>query len=102
MIFEKIPEPSVCEEFICQHEKISALSPDSVNTIRIVSLWEPDGVKIISATLRTGGRAGVSVDNLKKDGVGAQIDIATGIVSTNGFDYNDRQNRWRKPWKYGI
>lgn len=89
MLFDKIPEPSVCEEFICQHERMSALSPDSVNTIRIVSIWEPDGVKIISATLRTGGRAGATVDNLKKDGIGAQIDIDTGIVRTNGFDYND-------------
>lgn len=89
MLFDRIPEDSVCEEFICQHEKMSALSPDSVNTIRIVSLWEQDGVKIVSATLRTGGKTGVSVDNLKKDGIGAQIDIDTGIVCTNGFDYND-------------
>lgn len=89
LLFSMLPEASVCEEFICQHEKMSEMSPDSVNTIRFVSLWEPDGVKIISATLRTGGRAGSLVDNLKKDGVGAQIDVETGIVSTNGFDYND-------------
>ena len=91
MVFDNLTEKCVCEEFICQHEKMSELSPDSVNTIRFVSLWEPEGVQIVSATLRTGGQSGSLVDNLKKDGIGAQIDIETGIICTNGFDYNEHQ-----------
>lgn len=65
------------------------MNPDSVNTIRFVSLRNQDGVEIISATLRTGGQPGVIIDNLKKDGVGAQIEVATGIINTHGFDYKD-------------
>ena len=91
ILFEKLPEICVCEEFSCQHEKMSALSPGSVNTIRILSLWEEDGATIISATLRTGGQTDSLVDNLKKGGVGAQVDKETGIVYTNGFDYNEHQ-----------
>lgn len=89
-IFSALPKKTVCEEFICQHEKMSQMNPDSVNTIRFVSLRNKDGVEIISATLRTGGQPGVIIDNLKKDGVGAQIEVATGIINTHGFDYNDK------------
>jgi len=87
--FAELQEDTVCEELICQHEELSRMNPDSVNTIRFVSLRQENDVEIISATLRTGGQAGVIIDNLKKDGVGAQIDVATGIINTHGFDYHD-------------
>ncbi len=87
--FSTLPADTVCEEFIWQHDRMNEINPYSVNTIRIVSLAEEDGVEIICATLRTGGKVGAVVDNLRKDGIGAQVDVATGIISTCGFDYND-------------
>lgn len=86
--FSKISDDFVCEEFICQHEKMTEMSPFSVNTIRILTLLEEGEVEIISACLKTGNRIGCIADNLRKGGVGAQIDVKTGIVSTCGFDYD--------------
>ena len=77
----------VCEEYIQQHEKINEINPFSVNSIRIVSFLEQGEVKIVSATLKTGSRPGVIVDNMCSEGIGAQIDIPTGIINTHGFDY---------------
>ena len=88
--FAALPDRTICEEYIWQHKQMNVMNPFSVNTIRIVSLLKQDEVHIISATLRTGGKPGVCVDNLKNNGVGAQVDIATGIVCTAGFDYNDK------------
>lgn len=88
--FSKLSESTVCEEFICQHEKLSEMSPFSVNTIRLVTLLENDNVEIISATLKTGGRIGVITDNLQQNGVAAHIDVNTGTIFTHGFDlYNN-------------
>jgi len=86
--FRSFTEDMACEELIIQHDKLQELSPSAVNTIRVVSFLDEDGVSIISATLRTGNQDDKPVDNLKKDGIGAQVDIETGIVSTCGFDYN--------------
>ena len=88
-VFSSLNVETACEEFICQHEKMSALNPDSVNTIRILSLLTDDQVSVISATLRTGAVSGVNVDNLRQNGIGAQVDIATGTVSTHGYDFKD-------------
>jgi hypothetical protein len=63
-----------------------ALNPGSVNTIRILSLLEQDTVKIIAATLRT-GNSNCVVDNLKHGGIGANVNIETGIVDSLGKNY---------------
>lgn len=79
----------ICEEFIQQHDGMNALNPYSVNSLRIVTFLTDGEVKIIAAILRTGSKSGVFVDNMCSDGIGAQIEISTGIVSTHGFDYHD-------------
>lgn len=87
--FSGLTEPTICEEVIRQHSELDRINQDSVNTIRVVSLRHNGEVEIISATLKSGGQPGVIIDNLKKKGVGAQIDVATGIVNSHGFDYDD-------------
>lgn len=79
--------PSVCEEYIHQHLTMQTLCPYTVNTIRIVSVLKDGEVEIVSATMRSGAKANCVVDNMLSGGVGAQVDIATGIVSTFGIDY---------------
>ncbi len=80
--------PMVCEEFICQHERLKELNPFSVNTIRIVSILNDGEVEIVATILRTGSTSSGVVDNLLGGGIGAQVDVSTGIVSTFGLDYN--------------
>lgn len=88
--FSCLPDNTICEQYILQHETMNGINPFSVNTIRIVTLLDGETVNIISATLRTGSNADTPVDNLRQNGIGAQVDIATGIVSTCGFDYNKK------------
>lgn len=78
---------TVCEEFICQHSVLNTLNPYSVNTIRITSLLVDGEVEILSATLRCGAGADSITDNLSKGGIGAQIDIETGIICAYGKDF---------------
>ena len=86
--YAEFTEDMVCEEYIQQHERMNALNPYSVNSLRIVSFLTDGEVKIIAATLRTGSKSGVVVDNMCSDGIGAQIETSTGIISTHGFDYH--------------
>ncbi len=76
----------ICEEYIKQHPDMVALYPNSVNTIRVLALLKEGKVNIIAAALRTGTGNEV-VDNLKHGGIGANVNIETGVVDTIGKDY---------------
>lgn len=80
--------PFVCEEFIRQHPALSQLNPASVNTLRVVSLLQDGEVEIVAAILKTGMGDDNITDNLSLGGIGAQIDVATGIVCTFGKDFH--------------
>ena len=84
-------EPMVCEEFICQHHALMELNPFSVNTIRVVTILNEGNVEIVSAALKTGGSATKIVDNMHNGGIGMQIDIKTGITTTFGKDYKNKE-----------
>ena len=76
----------VLEEVITQHPVMASLNPNSVNTIRIVTLRGADnGTNIMAAVLRI-GRASEVVDNFHHDGICAAIDLGTGIVTTPGIN----------------
>jgi hypothetical protein len=79
--------PFVCEEFIYQHDVMNKLNPYSVNTVRVMSVLVNGQVEITSATLRAGVQTASIVDNLKSGGLGAAVDVTTGIVTTFGKDY---------------
>jgi len=79
--------PMICEEFIRQHSVLNSLNPSSVNCIRLFSLLQNGEVEIISATLKAGLNSDSITDNLTRGGIGAQVDVATGIVSTFGKDF---------------
>lgn len=80
--------PFICEEFIHQHPTLSQLNPGSVNTLRVVSLLQDDEVEIVAAILKTGLGDDNITDNLSLGGIGAQVDVATGIVCTFGKDFH--------------
>ena len=70
-------------EFIEQHPALAAIYPKTSNTIRLITLREPEtGIwKSFFAVLRIGTEATIPVDNGSQGGLVAQIDMRTGILS---------------------
>ncbi|TAA72863.1 sugar-transfer associated ATP-grasp domain-containing protein [Planococcus salinarum] len=67
------------EEFIVQNNEVSKLNPDSVNTIRIITVLDSSGkVNIIDAAIRMS--VGKVVDNFNAGGISAPIDVKTGKI----------------------
>ena len=88
--FHSLQRESICEEYICQHELMSSLNPSSVNSVRVVTLCDDGQVRVLAAILKSGGSADTVVDNLYRGGVGASVDVNTGVVVGVGRDHNRR------------
>lgn len=86
-LFHTFQTETVCEEYIKQHKDLAELNPSSVNSVRICALWDDDDITILSATLKCGGTADAIVDNMHSNGIGANVDIHTGVVDGCGKDY---------------
>lgn len=67
-----LDEDAVFQRPIKQHPAISEIYPDSVNTIRVISLLSQDGVKIYSSVLRM-GEGGSKTDNVSSGGMSCGI-----------------------------
>lgn len=88
LFFKNLKERTVCEEFIQQHDDMNKLNPTSVNTVRFVSLRINDEIVITTASLRTAASNDKFVDNMRKGGIGAQVNLETGVLFTHGYDYS--------------
>ncbi len=83
----------VVEQYVVQHPQVSQLSPDSVNTVRMVTISSntkditADGkrVDIAYAALRIGGGKSI-VDNFHSGGMVAAVDLETGKLVTDAAD----------------
>ncbi len=73
----------VVEELIRQAPELAAFHPESVNTIRIITLNLGVGPILYNPMLRT-GTGGAVVDNGGAGGILAAIDTATGEITTDG------------------
>ncbi len=83
-------ERYLVEECIPQHEVISRIYPDSVNTLRIVTLTSDDGEPhILYAFIRI-GNGGRVVDNINAGGMAAPIDLETGVINNVAFDKDSK------------
>lgn len=80
----------LCEEYVIQHSDLAKLHSGSVNTVRVLTLCDGKQNKILAATLRMGCEGHVC-DNLSDDGIGAAVDVETGIVCTFGRDFAGRK-----------
>ena len=69
----------VAESAIIQCREMSAVHPQSVNTVRVVSFYTGKRVEIIGAILRC-GVGDAFVDNHSAGGVAAIIDVQTGTI----------------------
>jgi len=74
---------TLVEEKICQHEKMSSLHPDSINTIRIVTVLYNGEVHILSRILRMGQKGSV-IDNITSGGIYAPVD-EKGVITHPAF-----------------
>ncbi len=70
-------------EFIEQHPVLASIYPNTSNTIRLITLREPQtGLwKAFFAVLRIGTEATIPVDNGSQGGLVAQIDMHSGVLS---------------------
>lgn len=69
----------IVEELIVQDKKLATLHPQSVNTIRVITICFDDRVDIIRASLRI-GKGNSVIDNASAGGVLGVIDVKTGLV----------------------
>lgn len=74
---------AIVEELIVQDERMGALHPKSVNTVRITSIRLDDRTVIFHPNLRV-GRGDSVVDNAGAGGILAPVDPATGRVIAAG------------------
>lgn len=76
------------EEIIVQHPQMSALNPDTLNTLRVVTMVDAEGkIHVPLANVRI-GRSGACVDNFCSGGMSARIDVSTGIISSKAYTKN--------------
>lgn len=80
----------IIQEIIQQHESLSAIHFNSINTIRIMSLTFDNEVHLLSGVLRM-GRDGAHVDNASSGGIVCGIDENGRLKE---FAYNTKGNRW--------
>ena len=73
------------EECIYACDEIAAFHPQSLNTIRVVTMSNNGQVRFIGAILRMGAH-GSCVDNTHAGGIFASIDIETGVIESDGVD----------------
>ena len=78
---------TLAEEYVVQHPALAAIYPDSVNTLRIVTVVREDGgVDITRCLIRIG--AGGVVDNISSGGMAALLDPKTGEITMPAHDKN--------------
>lgn len=86
----------ILSEYIRQGEYASSLYPDTVNTIRILTMLHPDsGMPFIAgATQRIGTSRSFPVDNVSSGGLACLIDIQTGRLGKASRVFMERPFRW--------
>lgn len=77
---------SIVEELIMQDSDMAKFYPQSVNTVRFVTVYHKYKISKICAVLRM-GRTGSEVDNATYGGIYAPIDMDYGIVYTYAESY---------------
>jgi glutathione synthase/RimK-type ligase-like ATP-grasp enzyme len=82
----------VIESKLSQHEALSSFHPASVNSIRIITVYDEvaDIVHIMFAKIRIGNN-GSHLDNTHAGGISGNIDLETGIINTPGYSVLDKK-----------
>lgn len=78
-LFSRYGRSFIVQEKIEQHPAMSALNPDSVNTLRVMTYRNEKEVVVLYSVLRI-GRKGKSVDNETAGGIKVDVDVNTGRI----------------------
>lgn len=86
----------IVTEYIEQHEYSSTIFPDSVNTIRIITMEDPNTQEVFMpiAIHRIGTSGTKNVDNWDKGGLSAKVDIDTGILGKATCKSINNKMKW--------
>ncbi len=78
----------IVTEKISQGHFASSLNPDSINTIRVLTMVDPKSLEpfIATAVFRMGTKRSGMVDNWSSGGISCYIDLETGVMS-EGITY---------------
>lgn len=86
----------VCQEGLQQVPELNALVSDSINTLRIMTVFRTDTVDVVAVVLRT-GRKGSFVDNGTVGGLSCHVDIeswrtkGTAVLwNSHPYEFHDR------------
>lgn len=74
----------VCEEWIKQSDQMACFNEESVNTVRVVTMYDGSKLEKIYAMFRT-GRNKMTVDNASMGGIACGVDIESGVVFSDGY-----------------
>ncbi len=78
-------QAGVVEPFIAQHEALAAYYPKAINPVRVATVFSGGVCHFLYGTLTLG--VGEEFANASKDALFALIDVETGMVITDGVDY---------------
>lgn len=81
---------TLAEELVIQCEEMDALCKSSVNTVRLVTIYNSDDDIAVAAGAIRMGREGNYVDNFNHGGLAVILDASTGLSVTDGYDKERR------------
>lgn len=80
----RLDGPHIIQERVHQHPGMSALHPQSVNTLRLMTFNRGGDVEAFSAAVRV-GTGGRPLDNWSTGGILIGVDLASGRLRRDGF-----------------
>lgn len=99
-IFDTYGKDFICQEIIKQHNDLSSLNPDCVNTIRIMSLLYNNKVYNVSCVIRVGDRNTTYLKTVKENvtqGIGLEV-LENGRLAKKGIY---KSGKWIEDDYYG-
>lgn len=90
----RVTVPYLLQERVRQHPAMAALHPESLNTVRLVTILQGDNVLPLASFVRIGAFGSV-VDNLAQGGLVVALDLHSGRLVGNG--YHHAKTAYRHP-----
>lgn len=78
----------IAEDYVHQHSEMTRLYPNSVNTVRMVTMLAGGEAHLMYSCVRVGN--GKSVDNLNSGGMATPINMETGIIDFPAVDKDNK------------
>jgi len=96
-VFTRETKPMIIERGLVQHPEQAALFPDSVNTLRVLTMVDLENNSepfIAMAVQRIGCRRSAPADNWTRGGLSARVDLETGTLSRATRLPDDDKKEW--------